>query len=170
MCQSMLMRVRPVLLRGSCSEVQLWNLALLVPAVCQDSLMTRYAGLATKYTWSSICMRMEGRYWGHNVIFHCPASTLTPCLSRMCTQAWMADRWSYDPLNSAAEFTYATQCQIAAILILATILLSLCISVIRLLAACHAIKIPGPMSLESLSSVTSREAFCVFATIGGGSS
>jgi len=25
-------------------------------------------------------------------------------------------RWSYDPLNSAAEFTYATQCQIAAIL------------------------------------------------------
>ena len=27
-------------------------------------------------------------------------------------------RWSYDPLNSAAEFTYATQCQIAAILML----------------------------------------------------
>lgn len=27
-------------------------------------------------------------------------------------------RWSYDPLNSAAQFTYATSCQIAAILLL----------------------------------------------------
>ena len=59
----------------------------------------------------------------------CFNSSSFPCLSRMCTQAWMEDRWSYDPLNSAAEFTYATQCQIAAILILATILMSLCMLV-----------------------------------------
>lgn len=70
--------------------------------------MTLCAGSAMKFTWPSTCMRMAGLKVEDG-----------GCLTFTWPHAQTADRWSYDPLNSAAEFTYATQCQIAAILYLA---------------------------------------------------